>query len=139
MRVEALFQSTRRQLLVLGGSALVGLFAFRFLREETRLPHPLQPLLRQFAYLFKEAKVDSLGQAYIDQFPTEGNPDALAQRILDEMGPSGQQVEPRELGQLMEEKILREYEEEDTVVLEGWVLSKMEGRIIALAWMFQGN
>jgi F420-0:gamma-glutamyl ligase len=39
----------------------------------------------------------------------------------------------------MEEKILREYEEEDTVVLEGWVLSKMEGRIIALAWMFQGN
>ena len=66
-------------------------------------------------------QVISLGEAYLEQFPAEKDV-ALLESLVDINGPPGG----------LDELIRRDFATGDTVKLQGWVLSRTEGRQSAL-------
>ena len=69
--------------------------------------------------------VASLAAAYRQKYPEE-TPEQLRARVLS--GKKGGES----LAVLLTRKVREDFDEERVVVLEGWVLSRTEGRLIAL-------
>jgi hypothetical protein len=76
-----------------------------------------------------------IGRHYLDQCPAEADCDALVDVLLGEAG-SEQHREPPEAGDLLaffRERFAEDFGRGNTVTIGGWVLSRTEARLCALA------
>lgn len=69
-----------------------------------------------------------LGSHYLEAFPNEAEPDRLVRLLF----PDGADAEPAVLAAGVAERIRRDWEELETVQLDGWIVSRTEGRFLAM-------
>jgi hypothetical protein len=132
----------RRTFLVGGGATLGSLIAANVFGQpgfatQSGDHHLLEQLSRE---LGQAAGIAELGSEYLRQFPAEGKRDHLIQTVLQSLSPSAERIELRsdetpKLTQLLLKKVAHDFEVSNTVVLSGWVLSRTEARVIAIASM----
>ena len=75
-----------------------------------------------------------IGRHYLDQCPAEADSDKLVDALLGEAG-SKQDGEPPKAGDLLaffQGKFAEDFGQGNTMMIDGWVLSKTEARLCAL-------
>ena len=118
---------TRRNFLIpLAGLGLAGTLGLGVKLVWDRRPTvlPLRKLLE------KVGPYREIGAAYLEKFPEEAEGDTLVSRLLGEIRNHPQ------TGSMMAEiqrSVQRDFERSETFNLDGWVLSRTEGRLCALA------
>jgi hypothetical protein len=89
-----------------------------------------------YALALPPASARAVGRAYLAHFPEEGEPTALTRLILEGMSFSGVEASRlggRELEALITARLRAEFAEGDIAKIDGWLLSRTEGRLCALA------
>ncbi len=78
--------------------------------------------------------IAEVGKAYIEQVPGENSPERLIDQLL--VGPNGDLIpetaDSLSLQKMMSEKVQADFDNGETVVVRGWVLSRTEARQCAL-------
>lgn len=78
--------------------------------------------------------IAELGKAYMEQVPGENNPQSLIDQLL--VGANGdiipETADSLSLQKMMLEKVQADFDNGETVVVRGWVLSRTEARQCAL-------
>jgi hypothetical protein len=75
--------------------------------------------------------IDKIGSAYLEAVVDEDSPSAIGTRLFKGSDGNIVKAEKVAVNQLLREKIQKDFEEDNTMILDGWVLSKTEGRICA--------
>jgi hypothetical protein len=92
-----------------------------------------QRLVRAFAYPESAAE---LGRAYLATAPREGSATVLAERIAASL-PAGhaaiRTADDSQLESLLAQQLREDFMAGDTVTVDGWIISKTEARLCALA------
>ena len=127
MSIDAI---TRREVLaaglLLGGSA--GLLPLLGACSDGSEAQPPDSLLDVFA---DPASLQGIGRLYLERFPDEADEKVLLQALL-----TGLEVLPDSRSDLrdhLRSRIEADFERGDVFALRGWVLSRTEGRLWALA------
>jgi hypothetical protein len=107
--------------LVAGGSAI----AVRWTGERT---------VRRLLGLFTDrAALRPVGAAYLKAVPAESDRAKLERLLLQDLGLEARFASPEELGRLVADRIRDDFAEDRVAQVEGWVLSRTEARLCALA------
>ena len=69
-----------------------------------------------------------IGRIYLAAYPQENDLDRLACGLIDAAQAGG----PRKLSKTIERHRVRDFSHEETVILHGWVLARVEARVCAL-------
>lgn len=90
-------------------------------------------LSQQLAYIWDKETMITVGKEYHKKYPKENSEQKLAKLLLKDIS--------NEEGILMttEQKIIADYKTDNTVLLDGWILSVTEGRQCALFSITQSN
>lgn len=90
-------------------------------------------LSQQLAYIWDKETMITVGKEYQKKYPKENSEQKLAKLLLKDIS--------NEEGILMttEQKIIADYKDDNTVLLDGWILSVTEGRQCALFSITQSN
>ncbi len=90
-------------------------------------------LSQDLTYIWDKETMITVGKEYQNKFPKENNEQKLAKLLLKDIS--------NEDGTLMtiEQKIITDYKMDNTVLLDGWILSETEGRQCALFSITQSN
>lgn len=90
-------------------------------------------LSQQLAYIWDKETMITVGKEYQKKYPKENSEQKLAKLLLKDIS--------NEEGILMttEQKIIADYKADNTVLLDGWILSVTEGRQCALFSITQSN
>ena len=103
--------------------------------------HQKLSLPTTFATINDPATIVEVGKAYINQVPGENS----AERLIDQLmiSPNGDAImatsDSLSLQKMMSEKVQADFENGETVVVRGWVLSRTEARQCALFSLTQTN
>ena len=81
--------------------------------------------------LFDEQTIKKTGESYMQKIPAEKNRGKLVQLLADN-DPIVDSADERAIQQYLEEKIKKDFEEGNTVMVNGWVLAVTEARQCAL-------
>jgi hypothetical protein len=120
---------TRR--LVLAGIAALGLPA-----PSVHAGEALSSALRLYALTLPPVSARAIGRAYLARFPEEGEPIALTRLILEGMAFSEAQTLPlgeRKLRAQVASRLRADFAEGRIAEIDGWLISRTEGRLCALA------
>lgn len=119
---------TRRTFLLLTTTGIVGtaLPTLTGCRNPVEYPSSVsQP--QSIPQIRDSAQIDALGKAYLKKAPSEKDKRTLVRRLLTD-APSDSAAIPS----FLEQKISQDFETGDTVMVNGWVLSRTEARQCAL-------
>jgi hypothetical protein len=72
--------------------------------------------------------ITTLGQCYLQQFPDEASIATLSASISDKTGTSSKRHRPEQIAR----QVAHEFANDETVLLNGWMLSRTEARQAAL-------
>jgi hypothetical protein len=89
-----------------------------------------------YALALPPASARAVGRAYLARFPEEGEPVALTRLILEGMAFSGAEASglgEHELQTRIAARSREDFAEGDIAQIGGWLLSRTEGRLCALA------
>lgn len=90
-------------------------------------------LSQDLTYIWDEETMIAVGKEYQKKFPKENNEQKLAKLLLkDVLNEDGTPM-------TLEQKIITDYKMDNTVLLDGWILSVTEGRQCALFSITQFN
>jgi hypothetical protein len=81
----------------------------------------------------------TIGQAYLDTGPADGNIDALTDRLMSDLDWGRVPGKLETLQQGLVERIQTEFREEEMERVEGWMLAPTEVRLCALIALLQGS
>jgi hypothetical protein len=129
-------QKARRLVLsMLAAGSLVPLLGARRLLAAVPRAWPAPPLAARLAALFSAPESAAiLGRAYLAEAPAEADPDGLVARILPESSARElAALDGERLRALVAERQRGDFAAGRTFVLDGWVLSRTELRLCALA------
>jgi len=123
----------RKDFLVLSGFGLAALSlpaACQLSQRRERLASLARPI--ELSKVCDTPALVAIGARYLKEAPTEGEEDLLADLLSE-----GRKGPPDSLAQLLLERIRADYENNDTLILEGWLLSRTEARQCALLSFIQ--
>ena len=129
-------QKARRLVLsMLAAGSLVPLLGARRLLAAVPRAWPAPPLAARLAALFSAPESAAiLGRAYLAEAPAEADPDGLVARILPESSARElAALDGERLRALVAERQRGDFAAGRTVALDGWILSRTELRLCALA------
>ena len=111
-----------------GGAALMSSISAQVGRERLSLKAALLGVLSD------PQGVGDIGRAYLNLFPSEANARQLVSLIVERHpGAFGPAVSLEEARALLQQAVREDFHEEKTVELNGWVVSRTEARLCALA------
>lgn len=123
----------RKKFMVLSGLGLAALslpVACQFSRKHEQLAVLARPV--ELSQVCDTATLLSVGAQYRKRRAEENNEDLLFELLLSESaGP------PDSLAQMLLDRVRADYENNDTLILDGWVLSRTEARQCALLSFIQ--
>jgi hypothetical protein len=124
----------RKKFLVISGLAASGL-AVPVLARWNRNRHPDKPLIHpgSLAPLFDEETIRGIGVAYRSATPSEDGAQELTRLLL--TSPDGVVLSTDDTSwakRMLEQKVHRDFETGNIVVVNGWILSVTEARQCAL-------
>lgn len=96
--------------------------------------NPLIAEPQSLSLIWDTETIIAIGNQYRIQYVVENNEQALAKRLVRNFSDSGE-----ELIKSMNQKIKEDFEEENTVLIDGWILSKTEARQCALLSTLQSK
>lgn len=76
-----------------------------------------------------------LGRAYLELHPSEADPERLSSLLFGDRG----EADPETLKGVLAERIGLDWIELETVQLDGWIVSRTEGRLLALATLLSAQ
>ena len=93
------------------------------------------------ATINESSTITKVGNAYLDQNPNENSPEILINQLLiNSKGDSiPKNTDSKTLQKLMSQKVKADFNNGETVVVRGWVLSRTEARQCALYSLTQSN
>lgn len=93
------------------------------------------------ATINESSTIVKVGNAYLDQTPSENSPEILINHLLiNSKGDSiPKNTDSKTLQKLMSKKVKADFDNGETVVVRGWVLSRTEARQCALYSLTQSN
>lgn len=118
----------RKKFMVVSGLGLAALslpVACQFSRKREQLA--VLALPEGLSRVCDTASLVSVGAQYRKRQAEEDDEDLLFELLLPESA-----VPPDSLGQMLRDRIRADYENNDTLILDGWVLSRTEARQCAL-------
>ena len=128
---------TRRHFLALVAALGVPYVPWRaMLGTAAALPGSPQAAARRLAGLFgPQASARAIGTAYLAEEPSEGEADSLVEAIVAGLdgGRAALQLDEGSLRALLLGRIQRDFEEETTLCLRGWIVSRTEARLCGLS------
>lgn len=114
----------RRNFILLASLGAVSIAVPSYLKYKNNIESLLK-LPLDLTYIHSLSSIVILGREYLNKFPSERNTERLS-KILSENYADGLQL-----------TIKNDYKENNTVVLDGWILSKTEARQCALLSLLQ--
>ena len=119
---------SRRQLLAGASGLLAGLLVG--CRRHGRSREHVAELARELGL---DELAPRLGSQYLDAHPEEASAEALLERLV----PGGETADVRSLRQALAARIEGDFAAVELVELEGWVLSRTEGQLLALVTLLE--
>jgi hypothetical protein len=111
-------------LIASGGALALAVPAIYYLQGDIKYDKALEnPQL--LAQIWDAKMMKEIGQSYLKQFPREANKNTLVSRILED-------VEATNQLKLVNQKTQQDFKNRQTVLVDGWILSKTEARQCAL-------
>jgi hypothetical protein len=93
------------------------------------------------ATINESTTITEVGKAYMEQVPSENSPEKLIDQLL--INSKGDSIpkttDSKTLQKMMSQKVKSDFDNGDTVVVRGWVLSRTEARQCALYSLTQPN
>ena len=123
----------RKDFLVLSGFGLAALSlpaACQLSQRRERLASLARPI--ELSKICDTPALVAIGARYLKVAPGEGEEDLLADLLS-----QGRKGPPDSLAHMLQQRIRADYESHDTLILEGWVLSRTEARQCALLSLIQ--
>lgn len=90
-------------------------------------------LSQQLTYIWDMETMLKVGQEYKRKFPKENSEKKLVKLLLNDFS------DKNGLQEYLGQKIITDYKTENTILLDGWILSVTEGRQCALFFIIQSN
>lgn len=93
------------------------------------------------ATINESSTIIEVGNAYLDQNPSENSPKILINQLLinSKEGSISKNTDSKTLQKLMSQKVKADFDNGETVIVRGWVLSRTEARQCALYSLSQSN
>jgi hypothetical protein len=123
----------RKDFLILSGFGLAALSlpsACQLSQRRERLASLARPV--ELSRVCDTPALVAIGARYLKAVPAEREEDLLADLLS-----GGSSGPPDSLAHMLEQRIRADYESHDTLILEGWVLSRTEARQCALFSLIQ--
>ncbi len=119
-------------LLLITGALAIGLFfSYRFYKTAKLKGSPAFPVL--LSTLIDEQAIISIGQAYRQEFPREDSETKLLNFLGAEISQGAIDIS------VIKKAIIDDFERDNTLVIDGWVVSVTEARQCALFSLQQSN
>jgi hypothetical protein len=90
-------------------------------------------LERLTAPLSGSAAAQRLGTLYLERYPDESVPERLASLVLEDVDASALSAGPEDVAAAFRTRTARDFDEGRVVEVDGWILSRTELRVCALA------
>jgi hypothetical protein len=111
-------------LIASGGALALAVPTIYYLQGDIKYDKALEnPQL--LAQIWDAKMMKEIGQSYLKQFPREANKNTLVSRILEDLEATNQL-------KLVNQKTQQDFKNRQTVLVDGWILSKTEARQCAL-------
>ena len=120
----------RRNFSIVSALTIVGIFipTYGCISEKSRTTEMLRSP-RSLLSIMDTDELDKLGTEYLIKFPFESEEDVLLKLIFAKYP---DEISALKLESLIKEKIEIDFETNNVVILNGWILSKTEARMCAL-------
>jgi len=103
--------------------------------------HQTLSLPSTMATINESTTITEVGKAYMEQVPSENSPEKLIDELL--INSKGDNIpkttDSKTLQKMMSQKVKSDFDNGETVVVRGWVLSRTEARQCALYSLTQPN
>ena len=103
--------------------------------------HQRLSLPNTMATINESTTIDDVGKAYMEQVPSENSPESLIDQLM--INSKGDTIpkttDSKTLQKMMSQKVKSDFDNGETVIVRGWVLSRTEARQCALYSLTQPN
>ncbi len=125
----------RRNFVILGGLGIIAIaiptwyFKYRNPEKDQLLSEP-----ELLSHIWDGATISEIGSIYREKFSDENNEQKLVALLLNNAS-----IDDNQNGERLNQQITKDYKTDNTIMIDGWVLSKTEARQCALFSLTQNN